>query len=109
MLSGALDDFHTHTPVVVWAFPESGLVVVTVDGSVSAETPEPLSVFLIDYMCLDEFPAHQSILQTFLTSEMIPEIELSDHSLGLHPPVAVSVGFFPYPFVYHTILLREAL
>ena len=75
----SFDDFHAHTAVVVRTFPESGLVVIAVDGPVFEKAPEPFSVFPVDQRGLYEIPAHQGVFQTFLIAEMIPEVEVADY------------------------------
>ena len=45
-LCNTLYNLHTHAPVVIWTFPEAGLVVLAVHGPVGAQTPEPFAAVL---------------------------------------------------------------
>ena len=57
----SFDDFHAHAAVVIRAFPESGLVVIAVDGPVFAKAPEPFAVFPVYQIGLYEIPACQDL------------------------------------------------
>ena len=105
----SFDDFHAHAAVVIRAFPESGLVVIAVDGPVFAKAPEPFAVFPVDQIGLYEIPACQGIFQAFLGAEMIPEVEVADHGLGLYPPMTVPVGFLGVLLVDHAPFWRKSL
>ena len=105
----ALDDFKTHSAVVVRTLPETGLVLCTVDASVRKYAPIPLAVFLVKKMSLDIFPAMDRILKAFLSSEMLPEVEVTHSSLSLHPPVTVIVDMVAKFLIYHSSFRCEAL
>ncbi len=53
----SFDDFETKAGVVIWAFPETGLVVGEVERAVGTNAPVPFSIFMVDDVVVDIFPA----------------------------------------------------
>ena len=96
-------DFQAHAAVVVRAFPESGLVVVSVGGTVCAQAPEPFSVFPVYDMAFDELPASAGFFQRVFPSRKLPQIEITHDGFSLHPPVSVRIyrSRVSVKFVYH--------
>ena len=68
----SFDDFHAHSSVMIWTFPESSLVILSVDGTIGTDTPEPFPVIFVNKIFLDVFPASKGFLKCFLVSKMLP-------------------------------------
>ena len=111
MLFNSFYQFHAHSSVVVRTFPESSLVVIPVDASVCPDAPEPITVFPVDDVVLDEFPAMDGIFNTLLIASELPEVEITYNTFGLHPPVTVRIGMVTgiVPLIYHSSFGTESL
>ena len=53
---------------MIWTFPESSLVILSVDGTIGIDTPEPFPVIFVNKIFLDVFPASKGFLKCFLVS-----------------------------------------
>lgn len=58
-----LNEFCTHSGVVVRTFPEACLVIDGVEGAVLATTPVPLAILAVDELVLDELPAMECLFK----------------------------------------------
>ena len=102
--------FHVHTSVVIRTFPESRLVIIGVHRAVGTHAPMPFSVLVVYQMLLDEVPTSESLLHGHFVIKVLVEVGMSHYVLGLHPPVAVSIGlsFIQKSLVYHAAVGRQS-
>ena len=103
----ALDNLHAHTSVVVWTFPEAGLVVIMVGGAVCAYAPVPFAVLLVYDPLLAVVPASEGLFKGFGLAEMLPDVEAAYDRFGLYPPVEVSIYMVSGFFIDHGTFLVE--
>ena len=54
--SDALYEFQAHAAIVVWAFPEAGMVIVEVHSAILADAPVPFAMLVVDESVLDVAP-----------------------------------------------------
>ena len=95
--------FHVHTSVVIRTFPESRLVIIGVHRAVGTHAPMPFSVLVVYQMLLDEVPTSESLLHGHFVIKVLVEVGMSHYVLGLHPPVAVSIGL---SFIQKSLVYR---
>ena len=48
---------------MVWAFPESGMVVLEVEQTIAVAAPEPFSALVVDEILLDILPASEGFVE----------------------------------------------
>ena len=70
----------------------------------------PFSVLVVYQMLLDEVPTSESLLHGHFVIKVLVEVGMSHYVLGLHPPVAVSIGlsFIQKSLVYHAAVGRQS-
>ncbi len=51
-----LSNFHTHTAVVIGAFPKAGFIAVPIDCSIGIYAPKPFAMLTIDEVLLNVLP-----------------------------------------------------
>ena len=83
--------FQTHSAVMVGTFPETGLVINSIQGTIGMTTPEPFAMIPVYQLCLDIFPATYCLLQGFLVTELLIEVKPPYYILSLYPPMQVII------------------
>ena len=90
------ESLYAHSGIMIRAFPEACFVVVTIDAPVGPAAPIPFPARVYKIVG-DIAPAFEGIIKPSLTLSRAGErmitalIELSDHILGLYPPMTVGV------------------
>jgi hypothetical protein len=91
ILAKAFVDFKAHTGVVVGAFPETCLVIIGVD-SVGGRFDAPVPFAgRVNEVVDNVLPSLVALLQHFGVVVETVEIQLTDNTLGLYPPVLILV------------------
>ena len=85
---------------MIGAFPESCLVVVTIDRAVGADAPEPFTVSAVEQVRPDILPCIVAPPQECLVAGSFVHIEKTDDSFGLYPPVTVRIDAFRLRIVF---------
>ena len=85
--------FHTHTPVMIRAFPETGFIVFAVHCAIGTDTPIPFTILPVYEILPDKIPAGNGLLQSLLIIEILEKVHIANHCLSLYPPM--TVGIYP--------------
>lgn len=62
IIHSSAQQLNAHTPVMIRAFPESGFVIIPINGTVGTKAPEPFTVDIVNQMLPDESPTGHGML-----------------------------------------------
>src|SRR5574344_2202715 len=108
----ALDDFETHTAIVIRTLPESGFVIIQIQSTIFTTAPVPLAIFIVYKVLLNICPTVLCFLQSRLVTEILIDIKETYHCFSLYPPmeVAIHIASVEISFMNHrTIGIKSFL
>ncbi len=84
-----LDQFETHSGVVIRTFPEASLIIFLIHRTIFQDSPVPLTVLSIQEMLCHIVPATYGHFEILIGTEILIEIDMTDDILTLYPPLAL--------------------
>ena len=87
----SFDEFETHTGVVIRTFPETSLIIYSINCAIFEDSPVPLTVSGIHQILCHIIPALDGNQQILLGTEILVQIDMTDDVLSLHPPLALQI------------------
>ena len=76
---------------MVRAFPETCVVILTVDVALWVTAPVPFAKVVVDEVILDILPTTESLLKSILITKVLVDVIEADNGFCLYPPMAVGI------------------
>jgi hypothetical protein len=87
----SFNNFQTHAAIMVGTFPETSLVVNSVQRPITMATPIPLPMLIVYQLVFGILPATKRFFERSLIMEILIEIKKNHDSLSLNPPVEIII------------------
>jgi hypothetical protein len=76
---------------VIRTFPETGLIIGGIQGTVMMAAPIPLAMLIVNQVVFDILPTTAGLLKCSLIMEILVDVVETHYRLSLNPPMEVII------------------